>query len=176
MYLDKRNQVEVDIAEQIDISFHILTYNQGLVQFADSKANALLLINSIFIAALTPFIERLSHNSIASAIAVGFFIFSIISILMSLGVIMTRSAGIVENRTKTLAFYGHIIENNSAEGYIHEVSSCEAKKFNESILTNIYTVSKIASAKFSIYNHGQTMTLISSLLWIVTILFIPFIP
>lgn len=175
MFLDKRNQVEVEIPEQIDIAFHILNYNQGLIQFADSKANALLLINSIFIAALTPFIERLGHNTIASAIALAFFIFSVISILMALGVIMTRTGGIVENRSKTLAFYGHIIENNSPDGYIHEFSTCEAKKFKDSILGNIYTVSKIANAKFSIYNQGQTMTLLSSLLWIVTILFVPFI-
>jgi len=175
MFLDKRNQVEVEISEQIDIAFHILNYNQGLIQFADSKANALLLINSIFIAALTPFIERLGHNSIATVIAVAFFIFSIISILLALGVIMTRSGGVVENRAKTLVFYGHIIDNNSPEGYIHEFSTSEAKKFKESLLGNIFTVSKIANAKFAIYNQGQTMTLISCLLWIVTILSIPFI-
>ncbi|HNW35956.1 MAG TPA: DUF5706 domain-containing protein [Candidatus Ozemobacteraceae bacterium] len=175
MFLDKRNQVEVEVPEQIDIAFHILNYNQGLIQFADSKANALLLINSIFIAALTPFIERLGHNSLVTVIGVAFFIFSIISILLSLGVIMTRSGGIVENRTKTLVFYGHIIDNNSPEGYLHEFSAIEAKKFKDSILENIFTVSKIANAKFSIYNQGQTMTLLSCLLWIITILAIPFI-
>lgn len=175
MYLDKRNQVEVEMSEQIDIAFHILNYNQGLIQFADSKANALLLINSIFIATLTSFIPRLGHNPLASAIGVAFFVFSVISILMALGVIMTRTVGVVESRSKTLVFYGHIIGNNSPEGYIHEFSSCEAKQFKDSILENIFTVSKIANAKFTIYNKGQTMTLLSSLLWIVTILFIPFI-
>lgn len=175
MFLDKREHVEVPLPEQIDVAFHILNYNQGLVQFADSKANALLLINSIFIAALTPFLDRLARTTLTTGIGGAFFLFSIISILLSLGVIMTRTGSIVENRSKTLVFYGHIVENNSPEGFVHEFSSAEAKKFHESILANIYTVAKIASSKFAIYHQGQTMTLLSCLLWILAILSLAFV-
>jgi len=51
MLIDRRNREEVPIVKEIEVAFSILNYNQNLIQFADSKANALLLINSIFLAA-----------------------------------------------------------------------------------------------------------------------------
>jgi len=176
MYLDKRNQVEIEQHKQVEFAFHILNYNQGLIQFADGKANALLLINSIFIASITPFIEKVSKAGahLGTALLLFFFISSVVSVLMALGVIMTRKVPDIENKSKTLIFYGHIVDAHSPEGYIHEFSSAEVKKFREGILTNIFVVSQIANTKFAIYNFAQAMTLISCLLWILCVIYLPF--
>ena len=42
------------IGPQIDSAFEILNYNQQLVQFADSKAGNLIVINSLFIFLVEP--------------------------------------------------------------------------------------------------------------------------
>jgi len=174
MKLDKRNQDDIGLAKEIEFAFNILNYNQNLIQFADSKANALLLINSIFIAALGPFIEivRKGGNLLAGGLIGIFFIFSILSILMALAVIATRKVPEIENKSKSMFFFGHIVETRSPDGYIHEFNHSDANQFKEALLTNIFVVSKIASTKYTIYNYGQTFTLISCLFWIISFLYL----
>jgi hypothetical protein len=172
MILDKRQRESVDPVKQVNIAFNILNYNQNLIQFADSKANALLLINSIFIASLGAFLPSLktATNPLVGGILLLFLVSSIISILLALAVIMTRRAGEVENRNRSLIFYGHIIESPSPEGFIHEFSHEEIEHFRDATLANTYVLARIAATKFATYSSGQTMTLISCLLWITCIL------
>lgn len=174
MWLDKRERQEIPMKDEIRLIFDILTYNQGLVQFADGKANGLLLINSIFIASVAPFIEVFRRGSLGVGLVLilGFFFLSVTSILLSLGVIMTRKVSEIEDRNKSLLFYGHIIESNSPEGYIHEFSNAEAGKFRESLLINVFVVARIAARKYGMYNHAQTFTLLSCLSWIMTIAYV----
>lgn len=174
MILDKRNQEEMPLLKEIEFAFSILNYNQGLVQFADSKANALLLINSIFIASIGPFFESIRRgHSPAATILIGLFLlFSIGSILLSLSTIVTRKVPEIENANKGLIFYGHVIESRSPEGYAHEFAGCEGKRFRETLLTNIFVVSKIAATKYSVYSHAQNLTMVSCLFWIVSMLYL----
>ncbi len=176
MWLDKKAQKEVELPKQIEFAFNILNYNQGLIQFADSKANALLLINSIFIASICPFIELFKKGGpLITGLVVVFFVASIVSILLALGVITARQVSDIEATNRTLVFYGHITENNSPEGYIHEFGSSEIKKFRESLLVNVYVLAKIASNKFKIYGVSQGLTMFSSILWIMCMVLIPFL-
>ncbi len=172
--LDKKSHEELAVAKDIEFAFSILNYNQGLIQFADSKANALLLINSIFIASIAPFVEVLKKggNSVAMAFVFLFFMASILSILLSFGVITTRKVPEIENSNKGLIFYGHIIETRSPEGYIHEYNTCDSRRFRENILSNVFVVSRIASRKYHIYNYGQALTLASCALWIISMIFL----
>jgi len=174
MLLDKRERAEVDLAKQIEIAFSILNYNQGLIQFADGKANALLLINSIFIATIAPFLEviRQGELKLAGPLLGTFFLFSVLSILFSLGVIMTRKLPMLENSpgNGSLAFYGGILGSPSPEGFQHEFSNIDAKRFLEMLLNNTYVVAAIAAKKFATYNHAQSFTIISCLFWILTVL------
>jgi hypothetical protein len=174
MFLDKRNHEEVPVEQEIEYALDILAYNQGFIQFADSKANALLLINSIFLASIGPFIDVLKKgaNPMGKLIAVVFFLFCILSILLTLAVIMTRKLPTIETESKGLIFYGHIADTRSPEGYIHEFKNFEASKFRESLLSNIFVVSKIATTKFAWYGYGQVTTLFSCFFWILTMAFI----
>ncbi|MFZ2960054.1 MAG: Pycsar system effector family protein [Candidatus Ozemobacteraceae bacterium] len=173
MILDKREHTVVDLPKQIEFAFNILNYNQGLIQFADGKANGLLLINSIFIAAIGPFIEviRKGGSPLGFILLLVFFVSSITSILLALGVITTRKAA-EEKHERSLVFFGGVIQSNSPEGYIHEFSNVEAKRFLEALLTNIFVVSKIASGKYAIYAFAQALTLISCIFWIFNIVYL----
>lgn len=175
MFLDKREHREVELPKQIDYAFHILNYNQGLIQFADGKANALLLINSIFIAAIAPFLEviRKGGSPVGLLLIVVFFGSSILSILFSLGVITARKIPDLEKgQANNLVFYGGITQCNSPDGYIHEFQNVEAKRFHEGLLHNIFVVSKIASNKFATYGMAQALTLISCMFWIANVIFL----
>lgn len=175
MILDKREHREVDLPKQIEYAFQILSYNQGLIQFADGKANALLLINSIFIAAIGPFLEviRKGGSPIGLLLLVVFFGASILSILFALAVISARKIPELEKgQANNLVFYGGIVQCNSPDGYIHEFNAIEAKRFHEGLLNNIFVVSKIASNKFATYNMAQVLTLVSCMFWIGNIIFL----
>ncbi|MBF0501802.1 MAG: hypothetical protein HQM09_16820 [Candidatus Riflebacteria bacterium] len=173
MFLDKREHTEVELPKQIEFAFNILNYNQGLIQFADGKANGLLLINSIFIASIGPFIEviRKGASSTGFILLLIFFIASITSILLALSVITTRRAAEAKH-DRNLVFFGGIIQSNSPEGYMHEFSNIEAKRFHETLLTSIYVVSKIADGKYAVYSFAQSLTLISCIFWIFNIIYL----
>ena len=176
MMLDKRNREEMPLENQISIAFDILNYNQGLIQFADGKANGLLLINSIFIASVAPFIEafRKGAGGFGMLLLVGFFVLCVVSIMLSMGVIMNRKLPEVEDKNRGLIFYGHIVESRSPEGYMHEFHATEAVKFKENLLTNVYTVSQIATRKYQLYSFAQGLTLLSCITWILTIAYLLF--
>ncbi len=169
MFLDKKAKEELPVTKNIEVAFGILNYNQGLVQFADSKANGLLLINSIFLAALSPFISTLQGLSGPGyLIFIGFLASCVISILLSLSVISTRKLPMIDDDpgSTSLVYYKDIVETNTPEGYISEFGNYDSKRFLDQILRNIFIVSSIANAKFSIYANAQSMTFLSCLLWI----------
>ncbi|MBF0410600.1 MAG: hypothetical protein HQM10_24865 [Candidatus Riflebacteria bacterium] len=175
MILDKRENTRTDINNDIGIAFNILTYNQGLIQFADGKANALLLINSIFIASLAPFIDSSGKDfsKLATVAIFVFFIFSIVSILASLSVISTRKITELEKENNgNLVFFGEIVKSNNPEGYIHDFHSTGIRNFHESLLKNIFVISKIASSKYSMYGFAQMTTFTSCITWIINMVII----
>lgn len=169
MYLDRKTKEEVPVTKQIEIAFSILTYNQGLIQFADNKANALLLINSIFLASISPFITTLQKFSgIAYAIFLAFLGICILSIILSMNVISTRKLPMLDDDPKStsLVYYRDIVETNTPEFYISEFTNYDCRQFLDSLLRNIFIVSTIANTKFSIYSTAQSMTFLSCILWI----------
>ncbi len=169
MYLDRKTKEEVPLTKQVEVAFSILSYNQGLVQFADTKANGLLLINSIFLAALSPFISTLQKLTGPGYLVFLAFLGScIFSILLSMNVISTRKVPMIDDdpTTTSLVYYRDIVETNSPEGYINEFNAYESRRFLDSVLRNIFIVSSIANTKFSIYATAQSMTFLSCLLWI----------
>ncbi len=173
--IDKASRAPFHPKEEITLGFHILNYNQGLVQFADSKAHALLLINSIFIASLGPFLEKLSTASpmpdrVKVVLAV-FGVTAVVSIIASLAVFVTRNPPISAHRSNGLVYFGDILQKKNVDSYIHEVRHIECGQFQEQLLANAYDVSHIAARKFAIYGFGQLATLVSCASWIITILF-----
>jgi hypothetical protein len=170
MYIDRNTREEVNPTKQAEIALSILNYNQGLVQFADNKANALLLINSIFIASTGAFIEtiRKGGGGFQSALVLVFFASSIISILISLAVIVTRRVPELQSRMKGMVFCSHIVEGNTPVKYVGDFEMCDIKSLLESILSDVFYVAHIAHTKFAIYNWGQSFTIISSIFWLLS--------
>jgi hypothetical protein len=174
MYLDKKNRELLSLEDEIQVGFSILNYNQGLIQFADSKANALLLINSIFIASIGPFLGELKRGGMnfGSLLVMIFFASSICSILLALGVITTRKVSALESNSRSPIFYGSIVDSRTPEGYIQEMQHIDAAAFHESLLQNIFVVAKIAAKKYGMYNYAQSLTIVSCIFWILSIIYL----
>ena len=176
MYLSKRDKEIVDPADQLEIAFSILNYNQNLIQFADSKANALLLINSIFIASLGAFLPTIKSDGSTTLYLVFllFMVACIFSLLLALGVIMTRSGTSAHTPPRSLFYFGHIADFSTADSYCHEFAHAEIEHVRQATLANVYVLAKIAQGKFAVYHMAQTATLISSSLWMITMVILFF--
>src|SRR4051794_20149125 len=116
MYSDKKNKERIDLAHRIELSLGMLGVNQGLIQFADSKANGLVVVNSIFLASLTPAIEHLKTAPVGLKALVGASaLVSVIALLASLYVMLSRAPETHEPRPKSLIYHKHILGFSRAQ-------------------------------------------------------------
>src|SRR4051794_21071778 len=121
MYSDKKNKERIDLAHRIELSLGMLTFNQGLVQFADSKANGLVVVNSIFLASLTPALDHMKTAPLGLKVAAGASaLVSILALLASLHVMLSRAQDSHEARPKSLIYHKHILGFSRAQTYVDE--------------------------------------------------------
>ena len=93
MYSDKKAKARLDLAHRLHLGLGMVGFNQGLVQFADSKANGLVLVNSIFLASMVPALEaaRKGGPEWLKALAVVFFAVCVLGLLASIRVMLSRA-------------------------------------------------------------------------------------
>lgn len=164
------------LADRIDEAHAILAYNQQLVEFADSKAGNLILINSLFIAAA----QAMPASGILKAFQAGFIFCSAIAVLISLSVIMSRnSSGLMslddnlpkkkktKKRPPDFVFFIDILSRKDAEKYIEDYESSSESVRYRGILARAYVVAEIAARKFRTFAPAQTITALSAGLWLV---------
>ncbi len=153
-------------------AFSTLHFNQNLIQFAETKANTLLLINSIFLATVTTMMERgLGQDLIGNVfqiVKILFFITSAISVITCLMVVIPKSDDPSENKRRDMIFYMDILQYNSINNYTYEFHRTKASTLREDILKRCYMISKIASSKYNRYRMSQNMTFLSCTFWLLT--------
>jgi hypothetical protein len=157
-------------------AFDILHYNQNLIQLADSKANNLIVINSIFLASITSFIMGAKESgSILRGVGIfhlGFLAVCIMAIYFCLRIIMTKGLPSEQIRHKDLIFFGDIVQRNSPDNYIFEYSKIKTKDFLHDILRRNYASAHIAHSKYHFTRIAQNLTFISAAMWLLSILFV----
>ena len=167
MYKDKKAKERIELGDRLTFSLELLSLNQGLIAFADSKANGLVLANSIFILAMAPALEKLhSAPTLVLAAQGGFFCVTILALLASLWVTTSRAASSDEPRPKSIVFFKHIANMARGSTYVDEVRESDGERVLESLLLSNYDLSQIAKAKFSAFKLAESLTLFAAMLWI----------
>jgi hypothetical protein len=167
MYSDKKNKERIDLAHRIELSLGMLGFNQSLIQFADSKANGLVVVNSIFLASLTPALDHMKVASLGLKAAAGASaLVSVLGLLASLLVMLSRASDTHEPRPRSLIYHKHILGFTKAQSYVDEFREAEGEKVLDAFLFSIYDLAGIASVKFKAYKNAERLTLLAAVLWI----------
>jgi hypothetical protein len=170
MYSDKKNKERVDLAHRLELSLGMLGFNQGLIQFADSKANGLVVVNSIFLASLTPALDHMKTAPLGLKVLAGVSAtLSVLALLASLWVMLSRGADTHEPRPKSLLYHKHILAFTKAQSFVDEFREADGEKVLESFLFSTYDLAAIASAKFAAYKTAERLTLVGAVAWIAAI-------
>jgi hypothetical protein len=155
-------------------AFDILHYLQNLIQLADSKANNLIVINSIFLASVTSFImgakETGTTHGGMGIFHLSFLVVCVMAIYFCLRIIMTKAYPTDQIRHKDLIFFGDIVQRNSPENYIFEFSKIKSKDFLQDVLRRNYVSAHIAHSKYHFTKIAQNCTVISATMWLLSIL------
>lgn len=169
MYKDKKTKERLELGERLKLSLDMLALNQGLIQFADSKANGLVLVNSIFILAMAPALEKFHQGAsqVLEVVLGGFFLVAVAALLASLVVTLSRGGSNDEPRPKSIVFFKHVASLSRGANYVDEVREADGEKVLESVLLSNYDLSLIAKAKFGAYKLAESLTLFAALAWVV---------
>lgn len=153
----RRSNLKDDI-ENFKYSFDNV---QRLAEFADSKANILLAINSLVITILVTIIVtndlKLLISNSDNFIGIIGWIIILMSLLLMLkssidviSVINPRDADKEENKEKSVFYYKTIAEFDSLDLYIEECSKLDDARIVKSIAHQAYEVSDIVDKKMKL--------------------------
>ncbi len=167
--LEKENFL-MELPERINYAYSTLKYNQDLIQFAESKANTLLVINSIFLATITG-ITGISHGAglmgtILGIMKILFLVIAICSVITCLMVVAPAKGDFKGAGRRDLIFYKDILRHNTPEAYRFEFCKTQTPQLLEDLLKRCYSLSHITDLKFNRYNLAQRTTFISCILWL----------
>jgi hypothetical protein len=140
---------------QVQEAFEALNYNQQLVQFADSKAGNLIVINSLFVAAV--------HGG-TSALQTVYVLLSSLAVLACLKAIGSRTHGVASDR-KDLIFFHDILSRGTAVRYVRDFREATNAQRFECALRRTYVLAEIARDKFSVCNVAQRLTGAAAIGW-----------
>lgn len=162
-----------DLTPSFDELMGVLQYNQGLVEFADSKAGSLILLNSLLIAAVTALPNSgnaglLKMASVLVASTAMFFCFQVITSRSDSdkdenGPIKKVAKGWEAN---DFIFFGNVTSFKNGDEYVKAFgrSSCDARRC--AILQRSYVIAQIAKRKFAQYGIAQRVTTAAMAVWV----------
>lgn len=160
----------------------ILNYNQGLVEFADSKAGSLILLNSLLIAAVgaLPSSGEIGTFKLASVLLCAAAVYVCFQVISSKeGAVEKSSGGMTRRKTKEwerndFLFFGCISKHKSGGEFSQSFGASKAGDRREAILQRAYIIAGIAQRKFNQYKVAQQITSVALAVWVLVNL-VPFV-
>lgn len=160
----------------------ILNYNQGLVEFADSKAGSLILLNSLLIAAVgaLPSTGNLGSFKLASVVVCSYAVYVCFQVISTKAGNPQRPTFDRGDRPSTgwerndFLFFGCIGTYASGDDFCRAFENSDDKSRGQAMLQRTYVISQIAKRKFSQYKTAQQATSLALVVWVTVNLF-PFI-
>jgi hypothetical protein len=152
----------------------LLSYNQGLVEFADSKAGSLILLNSLLIAAVT----ALPNSGSAGMLKVCAILVASAAVFLCFQVISSR-AGSSQGSDSVLKrkapsweaddyiFFGSIGAHKNGDEFCRAFGRSDPDARRRALLQRTYIIAGIAQRKFSQYAVAQKMTTLAMAVWVV---------
>ena len=167
---NKREYTSEETKERMEFALSAINFNQGLIQFAETKANTLLVINSIFLATVTAMMDiqvtESLFNTIFSTVRILFLVTTACSIITCLMVVMPKSDDNSLHGKKDLIFFMDILSYRNIENYTFEFHKTKIATLIDDLLRRGYMTASIAKEKFNRYKIAQFMTFISTFLWL----------
>lgn len=155
----------------------VLAYNQGLVEFADSKAGSLILLNSLLIAA----VSALPNNGNMGIFKLVSVVAASVAVYLCFQVISSKAgtpedgptASIVKKKPAAgwkkddFLFFGCIAEHKTGEDYCRAYGNSDPDARRRALLQRTYIIAGIAKRKFSQYALAQKVTSGALVAWVV---------
>ena len=163
----------------------ILNYNQGLVEFADSKAGSLILLNSLLIAAVgaLPSEGEMAAFKMVSVLLCSAAVYLCFQVISSKGgasqdkgkgPIFKKKPGQASGWQSTdFIFFGCVTEHANGEAYCRAFGQSDEDARRRSLLQRTYIIAEIAKRKFGQYKMAQQVTSVALGVWVLVNL-IPF--
>lgn len=162
----------------------VLQYNQGLVEFADSKAGSLILLNSLLIAA----VAALPNGGQAGMLKMAAVIVASLAVFLCFQVISSKagtdqegggSPAVVRKRptgwqADDFIFFGTIGNHKSGEDYCRAYGLSNPDARRRALLQRTFIIADIAKRKFGHYAVAQKVTTAAMACW-VTVNLVPFL-
>ena len=148
-------------ADELRFAMSIMQYNQAFINFTDGKANALLLINSIFLATAASALG--SMLSIVSVAVAG------LAVLLCLCVVYARLPGIMKRDRAKLVYFGHVLQRLNRAVYLEDFHKATAEDVTDSLLKQVYDLALVVDRKFRSYRWAQLVTMVSAAVWIASL-------
>lgn len=154
----------------------VLQHNQGLIEFADSKAGSLILLNSLLIAAVSalPVSGELGMFKLGSLLITSAAIFVCFQVVSSkANATPDASAALLEKKNQKnswesndFIFFGCVTSYKSGEEYCRAYGQSSPDARRRAMLNRTYILADIAKRKFSQYAIAQKLTAIAMVVWL----------
>lgn len=157
---------QVCSSDRIADAYQALNYNQQLIQFADSKAGNLIVINSLFVAAAQAQVKvgwfAKGSQSLMVLLA-GIAVVSCLSVITSKIPSESKFSG---SRKADLLFFSDILSRSSPEGYHRDVAGSSNGLILQEVTRRTYALASIAASKYKMYSRAQALTVWAAYLWV----------
>ena len=157
-------QLPCDPARLTD-AYHALNYNQQLIQFADSKAGNLIVINSLFVAAA----QAQSHASQLAKWSQSIYVsLAAVAVLFCLAVISSKGKYVSDKGRPDILFFGDILKRSSADSYRNDLTTLDSDDLISDTTNRTYQLAQIAARKFRLYHYAQNLTSLAACAWVLS--------
>ncbi len=151
----------------------LLQYNQGLVEFADSKAGSLILLNSLLIAAVAvlPNNGTIGYLKMTSVLVASLAVYLCFQVITSRVAVTEPSDGVLKKKPSgwqahDFIFFGNVASYKNGDEYVQAFSRSHAPERRTALLQRTYIIAGIAQRKFSQYAIAQKATTLAMIVWV----------
>lgn len=159
----------------------VLAYNQGLVEFADSKAGSLILLNSLLIAAVAvlPNSGNAGFLKMASVLVASLAVYLCFQVITSRVAPTDSSPGGLKKKlpgwqANDFIFFGNVTNFKNGEEYVRAFNRSNTCDRRDALLQRTYIIAGIAQRKFAQYGLAQRATTLAMAVWVAVNL-LPFV-
>lgn len=163
MYREKHARERLDLGNRLAVGFNMVGFSQGMVQFADSKAAGLLLIDSVLLTGMVPALS--SAGGSARWLLWAAFGACAMALTEAFRVMLSRRDSVREDRVKSLAYFANVAKFRTATSYLEAFRESDGERVLETLLESNYDLARIAEAKFDAYRRAERATMGAALLW-----------
>lgn len=150
----------------------LLSYNQGLVEFADSKAGSLVLLNSLLIAAVTalPNDGQMGLLKMASVLVASAAVFLCFQVISSQAGSSNDAFSQLKKpsgwQSNDFIFFANISTHKNGDEYVRAFGQSDQDARRRALLQRTYIIAGIAQRKFSQYALAQKATTAAMAVWV----------